>query len=149
MDPNLLQAWTFLQSSAIQAVHGLLAQSAEFMPLAVVVRSDGALDFVASQEVGAESTAATQVTSIRRMLADYAASGQIIAAAIVSRVRRQVPLPDGTVDGVLIEMEFRGVGAVAFGYALRWDGSHPQLGDAWAVAQPSQLFGYEPRLIIP
>jgi hypothetical protein len=148
VDAGLLEAWTFLQSSAIQAAHGLLAQSPEFMPLAVVVRADGALDFVVSQEVGADGSAA-QVAHTRRVLADLASSGQIIAAALVSRVRRQVPLPDGTVDGVLIEMEYRGAGAVAFGYALRWAGPHPQLGDTWAAAQPPQLFKHGPQLLIP
>lgn len=149
MDAALLEGWTFLQSSAIQAVYGMLAQSPDFMPFAVVVRADGVLDFVVSQEVGTGGSAADQVAHTRRMLAGLASSGQIVAAALVSRVRRQVPLPDGAVEGVMIEMEYRGVGAVAFGYMLRWAGSHPQLGDTWAAARPPQLFGQGPQLLVP
>ncbi len=144
MDAALLEAWAFLQSSTIQSAHLMLAQSPEFMPYAIVVRVDGVLDFVEPDEPSAD----VQVAQIRRALADLASSGQIVAAAILSRIRRNIPLPDGTVDGVMIEMEYRGVGAVAFGYALRWEGTHPVLGDAWSAARPPQLFGQGSSFLI-
>jgi hypothetical protein len=137
-----LANWSFLLSSSIQSVLSVLPSAPDFMPYVQVVLPDGSPELLVHHhsQPGDTGSAAEQVASSRRLLVEMAATNRVNAAAIISRVRRQVPLPDGTVDGVLLEIEYRGIGAAVIGFALRWVGSSPQLGDAFAVERPLQFF---------